>query len=178
MVPSSWPTRPQVVPCSWPATTGGERGWFRRTLAQEDAPARYSSPADPDGDVDNVAVADVEEAFAAWRQECRIADTIVAAGSLEDHDRQRSGRLVSVRWVLIHMVDQHLRVRAPRSSSARVGADLQELLDGIGLLELRRRLAIVVLGEAPQDSCHVSAPRGDHGGAPPQLGQLRCGQAA
>lgn len=31
-----------------------ERGWFRRTLAGEDAPPLYYSDVDPDGDFDNV----------------------------------------------------------------------------------------------------------------------------
>ena len=49
-----------------------ERGWFRRTLAGEDAPRIYHSDEDPDGDFDNVADADVDEAFATWRAECAI----------------------------------------------------------------------------------------------------------
>src|SRR5471030_44969 len=47
-----------------------ERGWFRRTLAGEDVADRYSSDDDRDGDFDNVDAADVDEAFAAWHEEC------------------------------------------------------------------------------------------------------------
>src|SRR5712691_7232339 len=40
-----------------------ERSWFRRTLANEDAPPHYRSDNDPNGAFDNVDTADVEEAF-------------------------------------------------------------------------------------------------------------------
>ncbi len=38
-----------------------ERAWFRRGVAAEDAPPRYYPEDDPDGDFDNVDVADVAE---------------------------------------------------------------------------------------------------------------------
>jgi len=86
-----------------------ERGWFRRTLAQEDVPARYSSDADPDGDFDNVDAADVDEAFAAWRDECDRAREIVAAHALDDVGVQRTGRTASLRWILVHMIEEYSR---------------------------------------------------------------------
>jgi len=86
-----------------------ERGWFRRTLAGENAPEGFASEADPDGDFNNVDTADVEEAFAAWRDECERARRIVATRTLDDSGRQRSGKLVSLRWILIHMVEEYSR---------------------------------------------------------------------
>jgi hypothetical protein len=41
-----------------------ERNWFRRRLAQEDAPLRFCTEAAPDGDFDGVDDADIDESFA------------------------------------------------------------------------------------------------------------------
>jgi uncharacterized damage-inducible protein DinB len=86
-----------------------ERGWFRRTLAGEDIEDRYSSDADPDGDFDNIATADVDEAFASWHEECGLADEIMSRRALEATGRQRTGREVSMRWILNHMIEEYSR---------------------------------------------------------------------
>jgi uncharacterized damage-inducible protein DinB len=86
-----------------------ERGWFRRTLAGEDIEDRYSSDADPDGDFDNIATADVDEAFASWHEECSLADEIMSRRALEATGRQRTGREVSMRWILNHMIEEYSR---------------------------------------------------------------------
>ncbi len=86
-----------------------ERGWFRRTLAGEDVSERYSSDDDIDGDFDNVATADVNEAFASWREECAAADEIMSRRALEATGKQRSGREVSMRWILNHMIEEYSR---------------------------------------------------------------------
>ena len=86
-----------------------ERGWFRRTLAGEEIDDRYSSDDDVDGDFDNVATADVEEAFASWREECSLADEIISRRALDATGHQRSGREVSMRWILTHMVEEYSR---------------------------------------------------------------------
>jgi uncharacterized damage-inducible protein DinB len=86
-----------------------ERGWFRRTLAQEDVPVIYSSESDPDGEFDNVDSANADEAFATWRAECDRAREIVASHGLDDTGRQRKGHVVSLRWILVHMVEEYSR---------------------------------------------------------------------
>jgi uncharacterized damage-inducible protein DinB len=86
-----------------------ERGWFRRTLAGEKAPNRFSTDDDPDGEFDNVDEADVQEAFGAWQEECNHAREILASRTLDDTGRQRSGALVSTRWVLVHMIEEYSR---------------------------------------------------------------------
>src|SRR3954467_15817123 len=60
-----------------------ERAWFRRVLAGQDAPRRYSPEGEFDHDFDG-AVADpavVEEAWAAWRDE-----VVFAQEYAEQHD--------------------------------------------------------------------------------------------
>src|SRR2546423_5256159 len=87
-----------------------ERGWFRRTLVGEDAPRIYYSDEDPDGDFDNTEDADVAEAFATWRRECDVADkNIAAAESLEVVGRHRTGDLISLRWIMNHMIEEYAR---------------------------------------------------------------------
>ena len=86
-----------------------ERGWFRRTLAGEDIADRYSSDADPDGDFDNIEAADADEAFASWHEECGRADEIISRRALEATGHHRTGREVSMRWILNHMIEEYAR---------------------------------------------------------------------
>jgi uncharacterized damage-inducible protein DinB len=101
-----------------------ERSWFRRTLGAEDAPPIYYSDEDPDGDF-NVKAADAAEAFARWANECERARRIVAdTRSLEVLGRQRRGNEVSLRWILVHMIEEYARHNGH--------ADLlRERLDGV-----------------------------------------------
>jgi uncharacterized damage-inducible protein DinB len=89
-----------------------ERGWFRNYMAGEDVPARYSSREDPDGEWDN-ATADpavVEEAWAAWREECAWTDAFVAAApDLELPGSHPSDMHTNLRQVLIHLIEEYAR---------------------------------------------------------------------
>ena len=91
-----------------------ERGWFRRLMAGQDAPPRFYSPDDRDGDFDNVRPdpAMVADAWQAWREEIAFADEFVAAapdlelvGKREDKWRGP----MSLRWVLNHMIEEYAR---------------------------------------------------------------------
>ena len=53
--------------------------------------------------------ADVEEAFATWRDECARADEIISSRALDATGHQRTGREVSMRWILAHMVEEYSR---------------------------------------------------------------------
>lgn len=89
-----------------------ERSWFRRRLAAQDVPRRYQTVDAPDADFDG-AVADVavvDEAWAAWREEVAFAErwteeaTDLGALCTTEH-----GDEVSVREVLVHMVEEYAR---------------------------------------------------------------------
>ena len=89
-----------------------ERRWFRQVLAAGVAPPRFSSPADPDGDFDGaVPDADVAaQAWRAWREECSFADEFVTAAATLDVTGDDFWRgTVSLRWVLIHMIEEYAR---------------------------------------------------------------------
>jgi hypothetical protein len=88
---------------------GVERWWFRRTLAEQDVPLIYSTDADPDADFNDLDGAGVEEAFETWRAECAHARSIVDAHRLDDTGREVDGQKVSLRWILVHMVEEYSR---------------------------------------------------------------------
>lgn len=89
-----------------------ERRWFRQVLAGHAAPPLFSSPADPDGDFSG-AVPDpevVSRAWQVWRAEIAFAEAFVAAAphlDIEGHDSWRG--TVSLRWVLVHMIEEYAR---------------------------------------------------------------------
>jgi uncharacterized damage-inducible protein DinB len=86
-----------------------ERGWFRRVLGGEEAPPLYWSDDDPDGDFDNVDQADAAEAFEQWRAECEHARQLVAAAPSLEVTGLRRGEPVSLRWILVHMIEEYAR---------------------------------------------------------------------
>lgn len=87
-----------------------ERVWFRVRVDREELDALYSSEADPDGEFDNVDTADVDEAFRTWRGECERSRQVVAARDLEETGvNPTNGRVMSVRWTLVHMIEEYSR---------------------------------------------------------------------
>jgi uncharacterized damage-inducible protein DinB len=85
-----------------------ERHWFRRQLAGQEAPRRYWSDEDPDGDFDG-ALADpavVDDAWWAWRSEVAFAEGYVA----DRDDMAATGATgIQLRDVLVHMIEEYAR---------------------------------------------------------------------
>jgi uncharacterized damage-inducible protein DinB len=90
-----------------------ERGWFRRAVGNEQAPPRYYSDENPDGDFDDVGDADVAEAFSYWQGECAHArECVAAAPSLDVTSNGRRGgqnESFSLRWIMLHMIEEYAR---------------------------------------------------------------------
>jgi hypothetical protein len=89
-----------------------ERRWFRQVMAGQDAPPRFSSAAAPDGDFDGAVAAPwaVAEAWRVWRGEVEFADTYVRRAADLDVVGEDAWRgAVSLRWVLVHMVEEYAR---------------------------------------------------------------------
>jgi uncharacterized damage-inducible protein DinB len=89
-----------------------ERHWFRRVMAGEDAPPLYWT--DGEADVEwTGAIADPEvvaQAWDAWRGEAGYADRYVnGAGDLGIRGTMRDGKTVSLREVLVHMIEEYAR---------------------------------------------------------------------
>jgi uncharacterized damage-inducible protein DinB len=91
-----------------------ERGWFRWFMAGEDIPDRFSSKDEPDGSFDG-AVPDpqvVAEAWDAWREEVAWSERFVTEHPNLDLHGKRIDRWrgeMSLRWVLIHMIEEYAR---------------------------------------------------------------------
>jgi uncharacterized damage-inducible protein DinB len=91
-----------------------ERSWFRRRMAGQDAPPRFFSPEDRDGDFDNARpdLAVVAEAWRAWREEIAFADQFVAEAASLDVAGKRADPTVepiTLRYVLCHMIEEYAR---------------------------------------------------------------------
>ncbi|MDI2129583.1 DinB family protein [Yinghuangia seranimata] len=89
-----------------------ERRWYRMVLANQDVPPLFVSPDDPDGDFDGATPdADVvAAAWAAWREEVAFADRFAAEAPSLDVEGEDGWRgMVSLRWVLVHMIEEYAR---------------------------------------------------------------------
>jgi len=89
-----------------------ERNWFRRVMAQADAPPLFWSDEVPDADWLG-AVADpavVADAWQAWREEVAFAEEFVAdSADLDIRSTMRDGDSVELRDVLVHMIEEYAR---------------------------------------------------------------------
>jgi uncharacterized damage-inducible protein DinB len=89
-----------------------ERNWFRRVMAQADAPPLYWSEEVPDADWLG-AVADpavVDDAWRAWRDEVAFAEKFVAdSPDLDIKGINRDGTRPALRSVLVHMIEEYAR---------------------------------------------------------------------
>ncbi|MDQ1398216.1 MAG: hypothetical protein QOG97_113 [Acidimicrobiaceae bacterium] len=90
-----------------------ERGWFRKGVAREDIGYRWVTEDHQDADFDDVADVDdagMDAAFEALREEIGRARRAVAAAPTLDVTFTRPNRPeISLRWVLVHMVEEYAR---------------------------------------------------------------------
>ena len=89
-----------------------ERHWFRRVMAQADAPPLYWSDDVPDADWLGAAAdpAVVENAWQDWRDEVAFAEKLVAGSpDLGIKGINRDGTSIALREVLLHMVEEYAR---------------------------------------------------------------------
>jgi uncharacterized damage-inducible protein DinB len=85
-----------------------ERSWFRSRSAGLTLPDLYCPAGDSDGDLDNVADADVKHDLATFRAEWLAADEAVSWLSLDHTFEGRNGP-ISLRWVYVHMIEEYAR---------------------------------------------------------------------
>lgn len=89
-----------------------ERAWFRRTMAGQDVPWLFRTAGDRDaawnGAVPDSGVAD--RAWQAWREEVAFAERFMSeTGDLGVHGTMRDGGTISLREVLVHMIEEYAR---------------------------------------------------------------------
>jgi hypothetical protein len=89
-----------------------ERWWFGTVLAGNEPSYRYVSDEREDGDFDDVDTADVDGDLAAWAAACDDARGYAAAVASLDAGgarTRRNGEAVSLRWILVHMIEEYAR---------------------------------------------------------------------
>ena len=89
-----------------------ERHWFRRVMAQADAPPLYWSQDKQDADWAGAAAdpAVVDDAWRAWRDEVAFAEKFVAdSPDLGLKGIYNDGDSVELRSVLVHMIEEYAR---------------------------------------------------------------------
>ncbi|HYS37009.1 MAG TPA: DinB family protein [Pseudonocardiaceae bacterium] len=89
-----------------------ERGWFRQVMAGLDAPPHFRTETDRDAAF-NDAAPDAEQiarAWEIWRAEAAFADQFtVDASSLDITGSHDIDSPVSLRWLLVHMIEEYAR---------------------------------------------------------------------
>jgi len=85
-----------------------ERGWFVATIAGEEVTPTYYSKENQDGDFDDLDTHPVAEVFETWQAACARSREITAARPL-DFEGSRRGETFSLRWVLIHLIEEYAR---------------------------------------------------------------------
>ncbi|MCB5908152.1 DinB family protein [Streptomyces pinistramenti] len=88
-----------------------ERNWFRRVLAQEDAPPLFTPDADPgatDGGFGLTEGATYATALPLWQAEIDRARQNCAARALDDTSPFMGGQ-VTLRWIYTHMIAEYAR---------------------------------------------------------------------
>ncbi|MGH9135431.1 MAG: DinB family protein [Acidimicrobiales bacterium] len=92
-----------------------ERGWFRRCAGgHREIPPIFCREAHPDGDEDGdfhpPPDATLAEAFEAYWREIEVADRNIAAiESLDTVFDAHRNRRISLRWILVHMIEEYAR---------------------------------------------------------------------
>ncbi|MEV0489474.1 DinB family protein [Streptomyces atratus] len=88
-----------------------ERNWFRRVLAEEDAPPIFAPDADPSARTagfDLAEGADYDTALSIWQSEVERARANCVARSLDDTSPFMGGQ-VTLRWICTHMIGEYAR---------------------------------------------------------------------
>lgn len=89
-----------------------EHFWFRQVMAGENVPAGFGSSTSPASafDVGGADTQMVEETWEMWHAAVAFADRLVATAShLEVIGNEPGEGPVSLRWVLVHMVEEYAR---------------------------------------------------------------------
>ena len=101
-----------------------EWSWFQRVFSGDPAPQPFSTDEDADADFNDLDPDRVGEDMAAFLRQCEVSRAIVtSAGSLDQEAAKPRADAVSLRWIMVHMIEEYARHNGH--------ADLlRELIDG------------------------------------------------
>jgi uncharacterized damage-inducible protein DinB len=87
-----------------------ERQWFQRVFAGTDAAFHYCTDDDPDADFDGALPETADDSLDLFAQECESSRKVVdTAASLDDLGNLPKWGDVSLRWILVHMIEEYAR---------------------------------------------------------------------
>ncbi len=89
-----------------------EDHWFSHGLAQQPLPEPWAGAPfddDPDWEFHSAGDEPLEDTAALYRQACARSREVTAARSLDDTAQDRQGRAFSLRFVLLHLVEETAR---------------------------------------------------------------------
>jgi uncharacterized damage-inducible protein DinB len=89
-----------------------ERSWFRRVLANEDAPPLFFSEEDPDGEFHLAETDTWARTHSVWQAEIEAARANAARFGLDDiteGKHRRTGERFNLRWLYTHMIEEYAR---------------------------------------------------------------------
>ncbi len=86
-----------------------ERGWTRGGMLGQRPHSIWCTEDKPDADFDDVDTADVEDAFAQWRQEREHTDQVLSGKDLAETFANRRGTVFSIRWLIAHLIEEYAR---------------------------------------------------------------------
>lgn len=85
-----------------------EYGWFCETFGRTTEPLP-DVDADPEADMRATADETTADILAFYQRACTAADEVIAAVELDETGSSWDGKTVSMRWVLVHMVEETAR---------------------------------------------------------------------
>jgi uncharacterized damage-inducible protein DinB len=104
--------------------TLAEQWWFAIHWARTGEPVLFEDPKDPDLDLHVKDDESTDAIVAGFLRECRRSREFVAANpKLDDVVAHKSRREVSLRWIMLHMIEEYAR----HAGHADI---IRELIDG------------------------------------------------
>lgn len=85
-----------------------EQGWFQRRLMGRKLQVPWTEQ-DPDADFRIEPDETVDGILAFYRDAIAESDRIIAASSLDDEERREDTERATLRWILIHMIEETAR---------------------------------------------------------------------
>ena len=98
--------------------------WFERIFRMANGTKPISTDGDPDADFNDVSSDEAESDLDLFRRQCDVSRGIVSgAGGLDDRAASTARGEISLRWIMIHMIEEYARHNGHADF-------LRELIDG------------------------------------------------
>ncbi|MEV4630173.1 DinB family protein [Micromonospora sp. NPDC049523] len=88
---------------------GVEYGWFCETFGRQVEPMPFDLDQDPESDMFAAPGETTADIVAFYQRACAAADAAISEIDLDTHGTSWRGDTVSMRWVLVHMIEETAR---------------------------------------------------------------------